>query len=148
MPALTLRTARCAFTVALANLITFAVDRGYEVALDEGKVPAVGSKHMPGSLHELGLAQDIILYLGGVYLTDSEDYVMLGTFWEEYGVLHGLPLVCIQIRETVQPLREPPQSMTSRFAGGSTQTKRVWYAWLTFRTASSFLGLSRVASGS
>lgn len=91
--ALSLRTARCRFTEALAALITFATARGYEVALDEGKVPAVGSKHMPGSLHELGLAQDLILYLGAVYLTDSEDYVMLGTYWEEYGVEHGLPLV-------------------------------------------------------
>ena len=93
MPTLTLRQARCAFSLAIASLIQFAVERGYEVALDEGKVPAVGSKHMPGSLHELGLAQDLNLYLGGVYLTASEDYVMLGNFWEEYGTLHGLPLV-------------------------------------------------------
>ena len=95
--ALTLRQARCRFTEALAALITFAVSRGYEVALAEGmdrkttKDPT--TDHMPGSLHEIGLAQDLDLYLGGVYLTDSEDHTMLGTFWEEYGVEHGLPLV-------------------------------------------------------
>jgi hypothetical protein len=97
MPALTLRTARCRFTEALAALITFATARGYELALAEGmdrktqRDPT--SDHMPGSLHEIGLAQDIDLYLGGVYLTASEDHVMLGTYWEDFGVEHGLPLV-------------------------------------------------------
>jgi hypothetical protein len=36
MPALTLRTARCRFTEALAALITFATARGYALALAEG----------------------------------------------------------------------------------------------------------------
>jgi hypothetical protein len=96
MVALTLRTARCRFTEALAELIKFATTRGYELALAEGmdrkttKDPT--TDHMPNSLHEIGLAQDIDLYLGGVYLADSEDHVMLGTFWEDYGVEHGLPL--------------------------------------------------------
>ena len=96
MPTLTLRTARCRFTEALAALIQFATARGYELALAEGmdrkttKDPT--TDHMPGSLHEIGLAQDIDLYLGGVYLSNSEDYIMLGTFWEDYGVEHGLPL--------------------------------------------------------
>jgi hypothetical protein len=97
MLALTLRTARCYFTVAIAALITYAVSQGYEVALGEGmdrvteKDPT--TDHMKGSLHEIGLAQDLDLYLGGVYLTDSEDFHLLGVFWEDYGVSHGLPLV-------------------------------------------------------
>ena len=94
---LTLRTARCRFTEALAALITFATTRGYELALAEGmdrktaKDPT--SDHMLHSNHDIGLAQDIDLYLGGVWLTHSEDHSMLGTFWEDYGVEHGLPLV-------------------------------------------------------
>jgi hypothetical protein len=97
MPALTLRTARCYFTVAIAALIQHAIDLKYEIALGEGmdriteKDPT--TDHMKGSLHEIGLAQDFDLYLGGVYLTNSEDFHLLGVFWEEYGQSKGLPLV-------------------------------------------------------
>lgn len=97
MTSLTLRTARCAFTVAIAELILYAKSQGYEIALAEGmdrrteKDPT--SDHMNGSLHDIGLAQDLDLYLNGVYLTNSEDHVVLGTWWEDYGVAHGLPLV-------------------------------------------------------
>ncbi len=93
----TLREARCAFTKAIAHLIIFANERGYECALDEGldrvteKDPT--TDHMKNSLHELGLAQDIVLYLGGQYLTDTADYAILGVEWERYGMTVGLPLM-------------------------------------------------------
>ena len=96
MIALTLRTARCHFTIAIAALIHYAVSLGYEIAMAEGmeritaKDPT--SDHMAGSLHHIGLAQDLDLYLKGVYLTQSEDHEPLGTWWEDYGVEHGLPL--------------------------------------------------------
>ena len=92
-----LRMARCRFTEALADLIKQAIVLKYEIALDEGmdriteKDPT--TDHMKGSLHEIGLAQDIALYLNGVWLNATEDYEPLGTWWEDYGVSHGLPLV-------------------------------------------------------
>jgi hypothetical protein len=94
---MTLRQARCAFTIAIAELILFAISEGYEIAMGEGmdritaKDPT--SDHMKGSNHDIGLANDLDLYLNGVYLMDSEDHLVLGTWWEEYGVEHGLPLV-------------------------------------------------------
>lgn len=97
MLTLTLRTARCHFTVAKAQLVLYAVSLGYEIASGEGmdrlteKDPT--SDHRPRSLHHLGLAEDFDLYLKGVYLTNSEDHEPLGTWWEQYGVEHGLPLV-------------------------------------------------------
>lgn len=94
---LTLRQARCQFTTALAHLVLHAESLGYELAFAEGmdritaKDPT--SDHMKTSLHHIGLAQDIDLYLKGVYLMDSEDHEPLGTWWEDYGIEHGLPLV-------------------------------------------------------
>jgi hypothetical protein len=94
---LTLRQARCAFTQAIAYLILFAAQKGYEIALDEGmdrkteKDPT--TDHMKNSLHELGLAQDLVLYLAGNYLEKTEEYSELGYAWEEYGIQSGLPLV-------------------------------------------------------
>lgn len=97
MIALTLRTARCHFSQAVAALMIHAASLGYEIAMGEGmdrvteKDPT--TDHMKGSLHEIGLAIDMDLYLKGVYLMASEDHEPLGTWWEDYGVEHGLPLV-------------------------------------------------------
>jgi hypothetical protein len=93
---MTLREARCAFTICLAELILYVVSQGYETALDEGldrlteKDPT--SDHMKGSLHNVGLAQDLLLYQNGVYLTESAKYQFLGQFWKELGVKKGLAL--------------------------------------------------------
>lgn len=93
---MTLREARCAFSRSLATLILHAYEQGYEAAFDEvtdrvtAKDPT--TDHMKGSLHELGLAADILLYKGGVYLTKTEDYQQLGEWWEAYGKEQGLPL--------------------------------------------------------
>lgn len=91
-----LREDRCAFTVALCDLVRWAVEHGYEVALDEvterltAKDPT--SDHRPGSLHHSGLAADLLLYLKGDYLTKTEDYYTLGVHWEALGELRNLPL--------------------------------------------------------
>jgi len=89
---MTLTEARCAFTECLAPLIDYALSQGYQIAFDQGMVPAEGSVHMPGSLHEVGLAQDVVLYHAGIYLTDTPDYKFLGEWWEALGVEKGLPL--------------------------------------------------------
>lgn len=94
--ALTLRTARCEFSLAIAKLILFAMSQGYEIALAEGmdrktrRDPT--SDHMIGSLHEIGLAQDLDLYKDGVYLTDGASHDVLGAWWLDYGKACGLPL--------------------------------------------------------
>ena len=96
IPALTLRTARCAFAIAVAKLVLHAESIGYSVALAEGmdrrtaKDPT--SDHMTGSLHDMGLAQDVDLYKDGVYLMNTEDHAPLGAWWKQYGIDHGLPL--------------------------------------------------------
>lgn len=93
---MTYREARCAFTLALAKLILWAFEQGYEVAVDEvterltERDPT--SDHMVGSLHHLGLAADLNLYKGGIYQRASDDHEPLGRFWEQYGKELGLPL--------------------------------------------------------
>ena len=85
---MTLRQARCRFTAFIPSLINKAIELGYDVALDEGmdrptaKDPT--TDHMKGSLHELGLAQDIVLYQksDGTYITEGTGYIDLGEFWK------------------------------------------------------------------
>jgi hypothetical protein len=93
---MTYRQARCKFTEALGCLVIKAKTLGYEVAFAEGmdrvteKDPT--TDHMKGSLHELGLAQDIDLYLNGEYLRDTIDHQILGEYWEQLGKEWGVPL--------------------------------------------------------
>lgn len=94
---MTYREARCRFTEALCELVLHARELGYEMAFAEGmdritaKDPT--TDHMKGSLHELGLAQDIDLYKDGIYLKETADHAALGAWWEALGQNHGLPLV-------------------------------------------------------
>lgn len=93
---MTLRQARCAYSLALAHLIIYANEHGYEVAIDEvtdrvtDKDPT--TDHRPGSLHEVGLAADLNLYLDGRYLSETAEHLPLGEEWERYGRKHNLPL--------------------------------------------------------
>ena len=93
---MTLREARVAFTFALAQLVLFAKSKSLECAFAEGmdriteKDPT--TDHMKGLLHEIGLAQDIDLYINGVYQTTTEAHLALGEWWEQYGLIHHLPL--------------------------------------------------------
>src|SRR3990172_5197278 len=93
---MTLREARCRFTECLALLVQEATRLGYEIAFAEG-MDRVTQKdtttdHMPNSLHEIGLAQDVDLYKAGIYLRDTADHAVLGQFWKDLGVSRGLPL--------------------------------------------------------
>lgn len=84
---MTLKEARILFTLLLARLLMFLHDKGYQPALAEGmdrrttKDPT--TDHMKGSLHELGLAQDVDLYdASGNYLSLTEHHLDGGLFWE------------------------------------------------------------------
>lgn len=97
MAPMTLREARCKFSVALATLVLRASDYGLDIAFDEvtdrvtEKDPT--TDHMKGSNHEIGLAADLLLYKDGRYLTLTEDYIKLGELWEEMGKKQGLDFV-------------------------------------------------------
>lgn len=96
---MTLREARCAYSVCIAELILYVVCLGkdYAIALDEGTdrltIKDPTSDHMANSLHHIGLAQDLLLYRKGVYLTSSAEYAFMGQFWKELGIKRNLPLV-------------------------------------------------------
>lgn len=91
-----LREARCHFTLAAAKLISMAEALGFECALDEGTVHLTPKNptgnHKKGSVHYSGLAIDLLLYKGGVYLSETADYTALGEYWESLGVDLNLPL--------------------------------------------------------
>ena len=89
---MSLGQARRAYSKALVRLLSMVESFGLEFAFDQGKVPEEGSVHMPGSLHLLGLATDILLYRNETYLTDTADYNQLGEAWESLGVELNLPL--------------------------------------------------------
>jgi hypothetical protein len=90
---MTLHEARCTFSLALAELIVWSYTQaGYELAVDQVTVPAIGSVHMPGSLHESGLAADLLLYLNGVYQSTTDAYSALGIKWVQMGIEKNLPL--------------------------------------------------------
>jgi hypothetical protein len=79
-----LRDKRIKFTRLLAELIQWGnAQTGYEIALgrdfDEGHEPL---HHMAGSLHYMGLANDLALYVDGVYQTETEQYKRLGDAWK------------------------------------------------------------------
>lgn len=83
---MTQREARCLFANLIAELILMATELGFEIALDEG-MNHQGTGHKLRSLHYVGLAQDVLLYRSGVYLTDTADYKKLGEFWKSLNPL-------------------------------------------------------------
>jgi hypothetical protein len=71
---------RSMFSTNFARLILFARLHGYYPSIDDVKAR---DGHMKNSLHYDGLAGDLILYdKDWNYLTETEDYDLLGKFWE------------------------------------------------------------------
>ena len=83
------------FTLMIADLVQFAYSNGYELTYgDAYRDPrAFGSfsKNKPGvygrhrSNHKRRLAVDFNLFKEGKYLTQTEDYLELGLYWESIG---------------------------------------------------------------
>ncbi len=93
---MTLSQAQRQFTLMVARLIVWAYDNGYELTLGEAfrtaEQAALNAKNGTGisnSLHTKRLAIDLNLFLRGVYLTDSRDYLPLGKQWEKLGGTWG-----------------------------------------------------------
>lgn len=91
---MTLREQRCLFTRLIAQLINYADTIGYEVSLEEVKrsqaqanANAASGAGISNSLHLLGLAADLNLYINGDWQQNSEAFRPLGDYWK---TLHPL----------------------------------------------------------
>lgn len=84
---MTLREARVLFTRLIIDQVRWMNENpGWEVALGEGldrrtaKDPT--SDHMKNSLHDLGLAQDLDLYIDKEYQKNTIAHAFAGERWE------------------------------------------------------------------
>lgn len=89
------------FAELSAKLILKAFELGYEVTLGEAWRPdvvaqayATDGRGIKNSLHRLRLAIDINLFHGGKHLNKSEEYRILGEWWEAQSTKDSLILCC------------------------------------------------------
>ena len=68
---------RAKFTALMVQLLAFMISEDYTPLLGKD-----GLKHMAGSLHFDGLAEDIDLFKDGVYLDKTEDHKQFGEHWK------------------------------------------------------------------
>lgn len=80
---------RVLFTKMLAELILWAADNKLNLALDqvkrteaEAKANAAKGTGISNSLHLIGLAADLNLYVDGVYQTTTEAHRKIGDKWK------------------------------------------------------------------
>ena len=77
------------FTRMIALLILHAEQLGYQLTFgDAYRDPRTTHGH-PKSLHRQRLAVDFNLFKNGEYLTQTEDYQLLGEYWESIGGAWG-----------------------------------------------------------
>jgi len=77
-----LRQQQVLFVKLLGKLINFAYESGYELTLGEG-YRSDNKGHMPNSLHYIKLAQDLNLFVDGVYIeADHPAWHKLGDYWK------------------------------------------------------------------
>jgi hypothetical protein len=89
---------RCKFSLDISKLIQFInqYDNGHyscalgevERSLAEAEKNATEHKGIVHSLHILGLAADIHIYLDGVYLSNGSDYKFAGDYWKSLDSLN------------------------------------------------------------
>lgn len=86
---MTLREAQSLHVRLTGLLIAHAYALGYELTWgqtlrtpDDAEENAMHGAGILHSLHLIGLAVDLHLFKGGVYLEKTEDYSALGTYWE------------------------------------------------------------------
>jgi hypothetical protein len=68
------------FSKMLGLLIHWAYEHGYELTFQPEH-----EKHIKNSLHYIGLAKDLNLFVNGKYMKDTESYRAMGEFWESIG---------------------------------------------------------------
>ena len=79
---MTLRQKQSKFVRMVSLLIQFATERGYELTFGDAWAK---SGHKENSNHYKRLAIDLNLFKDGRYLTETEDHLPLGEFWESIG---------------------------------------------------------------
>lgn len=86
---ITLREERVAYSACLSALVLWAnslstkekkIEVAYGRDFDEAHEKL---RHMPKSNHYIGLANDLALYINGVYQEKSEEYKFLGDHWKK-----------------------------------------------------------------
>ena len=84
------------FVSLIAQLITWANDKGYRLTFGEAyrtpeqaKLNAKSGAGIATSLHTQRLAVDFNLFVNGEYKTKTEDYLPLGEYWESLGGAWG-----------------------------------------------------------
>jgi hypothetical protein len=85
------------FVPMIAQLIAFAYASGYELTFGDayrdprvhGAVGVKTSYSSANSVHKSRLAVDFNLFKDGVFLTQSDDHLPLGEFWESIGGTWG-----------------------------------------------------------
>ncbi len=79
---MTLREKRVLFTKLLGEWIGEAFAKGYELAVDQVMRPDRAG-HMRNSLHYIGLAADLNLYVDGQYVSDGSHpaWKAIGSAW-------------------------------------------------------------------
>lgn len=86
---MSLHTFQALFTALVPGLIQQAIKMGFEPVIAEverskaqAAANAASGAGIANSLHCERLAIDLMLFKNGVYLTDTEDYRALGTWWK------------------------------------------------------------------
>jgi hypothetical protein len=77
-----LRDKQIKFVYMMGELIMYARSQGIEFTLGDSYAK---TGHRPKSLHYSRLAQDINLIVGDKYMPDTDDYAVLGRYWESIG---------------------------------------------------------------
>jgi len=72
------------FVKMIGLLINWAADQGYELTFCPEH-----EKHKKGSLHYIGLAKDLNLFIDGKYMTTTEAHLKMGEYWESIGGTWG-----------------------------------------------------------
>lgn len=85
---MTLRERQSLFVRLVAKLIQFATERGYELTFaeayrtpEQAKLNAANGSGISNSLHTERLAIDFNLFRDGKWLSATEDFAPLGTYW-------------------------------------------------------------------
>lgn len=79
--------AQVKFAYMVGDLLCWCRVRGYTVTLGEAfRDPARAVK---GSFHPRRLAIDLNLFVGGIYMRESEAYKVLGDYWKSLGGTWG-----------------------------------------------------------
>lgn len=80
---MSLLTTQADFSQAIARLILYATQQGYQITLgDAYRDPRVTYGH-PKSTHRVRLAVDLNLFREGKYLPETKDHALLGAWWKQ-----------------------------------------------------------------